>query len=1309
MVSKKKINKTNKSSTMKSQKKCKQCKTPEKPGLQMYRMFKTGSTYCKQCWITIDPGKTSSKKRKKIDCKEIKLCSVLVCDLFEMNSRNEEEFTMEKNEKENTTFKATFTVETKKNDKRPTKTPIIQDEHDLAETKTTKSKEKTETTRRNKKDSELSIEEKVVEKATRNRRHKESEQSIQEEIDTKPTRTRRRKESEQSIQEETELKSSRRGRTRKVSEQSANDESAVKPTRSARSRKNSEQSVQENLIARSVRSTRKRKESEKSLEDKAVEGESVEKTKTRHRKASEQSLLEDVEVNVDADSDSGPASKKLKKSMLKQSSSSKEISQNSYIEGTTKRKRGRSSSVESNSSIRKSARNAKKLVQDLEEIVEIDDETEISKSQTEKVSTIIDVPSKKLKLDKTALGAEHSDAESNASETNIPSLKNYSIEGSTTATTIGTSLRKNYLKLGGNEKVIDTSESEEIDVLKSTDEDTLEAENNEKETQKSDYASSAKDKLENNDPKEQTASKSLVENLLEQNVPEETDDYYTAESTSNKELEKTEESNVILKEPSKEPVEKDTLTEGGTAGEAETEPEKMNVVDTELNTNKQDDVIETASKSSSRRSSLNSSLNSSKSRKSRSVGKKTFKKGEKNDGIVIYDSSDSEVTNHEEPVVTTYTCRVCDKLFDNKFVGLQHELTHMKCLEIKLHKVNKPEKIELIDSDVEIEDSEPDSTNQTENANENDDNDEMSDVKKKEEEMSNENEVTNEKQESFNEGETMKESKSEEPVKEKIEISHKESTSPKNQKKTEELLEKKTRKENDSSIENDVSDVEKVETEESNSRRTRSRRVSKKTEEQSPKKARSRRKTAADDKETEKNVSQAVESDSENIVETGELQETLAAESDVPNQNQSTTSASINVVESNEVLCLSDTENNIQETDQKRRDEIEIFNLTEAGEKENDSEVVQFTEDKEDSEIEETHDMLDKNHEVPECEIIGNNEDVEIAAPIVDEDGESRDVVDVELEASRQAEDSEIEITEVEEDAQIISAPAETGCEQIDLTENDESESAGNKPEDNVIEIEEVGDSSGNIHIDENTGDSVSEINVISAEDACAENESGNPAQNDTVGSNHDENDTTESTEDELGQASLDELLQRKGLQIVDEIPDSVTEGDESEKELNESSERKSTSNKNLNVTTDCEIQLKMSESECTEILETSSKTKQKDANDGIVGECQIIQDVDVVEEVVSNDENNGDVEEVEVESNGNCLNVAMTEKNKVFNDPQFPKTTDITYEQNLQTEPISDDETDLQTDKLQNSNRMARNSHDMPSLDPICEDTDDY
>ncbi|XP_058798638.1 cingulin-like [Phymastichus coffea] len=1223
MANKKKVSKKSKSSQ--SSAKCGQCKTAFSNSIDTYRLFKTGKTLCKQCWLSTDFNKaTTSKKRKKtqVNYPTTKLCSIVLKDLY--RSTNDSEYTIIEDKKGNIIFKVTGDeishVQHKESDNRVMtvdKSPKFKARQRKESEKSLDNENVTDelfSTTRQRKDSEQSKYEKKDEPSISKERKDSEKSEDKEDISVKFSRTTRvSKDSEHNEEEEVSVKSCRTTRHRKDSEQSIQENIEVKSTRATRQRKDSDQSVQEIAESRPIRSARRRKESEQSVQ------EDYEKKPTRSRsrknselsvqsiqsievkpsrRDSEKSEQEEVQIDIDVDSDEGPSTKRAKKSSAKSESTTKSKVQNTT---TVKRKRGRSSSIESIDSRRMSTRNVKKHTQALEEIIEIDDDV----SDTDKVEKELTRPKRSRKAN-TALHDERSDTELHKVESNKsspmsskePTPERQPLSPSrkeTDDSTNVTEIQTNVLR----SKEFESSESEEIDILKSTDEESKHDESLDKGNGSKaisdieiDSEHDVADKLV--EKVEDSVSKCIENSQLNDEINEDAQSNVSFRSIDQDEPETIEEN---TKEKS---VEKDVIKaeENDDDNDASMSKNKSDVDDQDMS----DDGKE--NKVASKKRSLKKNA-----RKSKSITGKKSEKCKMKD--IVSDVSDSEQTKFiDEPIVITYTCNVCEQIFDKKYDGLLHEITHAKYLKVLLEKVIVPERRKSNVSDGVDEKMDVDEDTEVVNEVENDEDVEKTDK----------TEVLNKEKENEN-----------------IEIAEVNDKEPGN---NDDLDRIDTVNEDDEL--DKVTDHNESETEvtpNSRGRRAFRRHSSKVSDEKRQKKTRGRRKTATNIPESEVTTA-VIEAEPDKIAEA--VQETLndMAELHERIQEESTSKNQ----EEDEVMIENQKENkNItdKEPEVVSNDEAEVETVEQEVESGSETEVTAMQNaDIREQEIE-THDIADdSSRDEVICESNTESRDAEPEEPehpVVNLDDEaSRDVVDVESEAKKRSEESEIEITEVEDveaEDETVMPDEVVECEQVDLTERDNIEDASkadNDDDDNDIE-EIIQEPDRNVNEDDNTVDSVTEINVTTAAEPTVENDAENPKPND---------DTDNTTEDEaLAQESLEDLLQRKGLQVVDEFAESVTDGeDESEKELHVSSEKENTPLKKSQ--TNNELEIKISDTECTEILEiTNNKTNKM----SVVGEVQITQDVDVVEEVVNDDDDvqpqNDVVEEVEVESNNVSFN----------------------------------------------------------------------
>ncbi|XP_032665436.1 MATH and LRR domain-containing protein PFE0570w-like [Odontomachus brunneus] len=88
-------NSVKKSNTTKSQnnaklkrRSCDQCNNVVENGMDMYRLYHTGQTVCRNCWITTDPNKGRSRRNSNNRSMETKLCTVYLKDVLNVGSHN---------------------------------------------------------------------------------------------------------------------------------------------------------------------------------------------------------------------------------------------------------------------------------------------------------------------------------------------------------------------------------------------------------------------------------------------------------------------------------------------------------------------------------------------------------------------------------------------------------------------------------------------------------------------------------------------------------------------------------------------------------------------------------------------------------------------------------------------------------------------------------------------------------------------------------------------------------------------------------------------------------------------------------------------------------------------------------------------------------------------------------------------------------------------------------------------------------------------------------------------------------------------
>ncbi|XP_014207526.1 myosin-3 [Copidosoma floridanum] len=1265
----KKKNKSNKSTVSKSQQNCKQCKISLKDK-SSYRFHRTEIIVCKECWLTTDPIKTQTKNRKQVNYPSTTQCSVLLKDLYLLQEKefiikdeeNEAKFIVISSSVDKKTFRSPAS---KKIDEEKKNTTFEESDEEIFEVKKSRSRSKVTKGKPKKKGSSNKSNSKAKsrQKGESDSEHVEEQGGEEEEEESpKPARnTRMKKNIDQNIQEVMESRSTKKSRRRKDSELSMESED-TQPSRSIKNKKS--------LEGRSIRATRKRKESEQSVQEeeiKLVKSSRSRKnselsdistaesksTRTRRRIDSELSVHEESEIEVDNDSDSGPVLKKAKQSGSKSVKKTVLKSKNNQ----NSRKRGRSSSVESTGSIRKSARNARKnIVNDLDEIIEVDDDDVLPpRTEKEDLSESEDFSkTKKQRVQEMHSDGDHSEIEDQFKKSTPSSSKE------STPTSKSSPKQKRNRKelltktrvteiLTVSEKPSDNSESEEIDVLKSTDEETKDDEND----RKIKRASFEKKTVDiDNDLEGDAASDEDIQALVGQKIDSESiveklNEGEIIKSAEN-DVPKTMDENVSIGDKSDK---KDSaLSDREEDEEKETDFSRNETKEDENEGNESDTSKKSSRASSSRRSSLNLTRQSKQNKKS--GGKKKSPKSAKSKNNIIIDGSDNESTvstpkaNQDiQPVDKSYTCTVCSMVYESRLTGIEHELTHMKVLQLKLERVVVPKKVDeelRISSEREIPE---------ENGKENG---EM----EVDEELEEKNEGNQDKGEKMLVGEEEKEL-----IDEDVEMVEKDDV-------IENDTEKITGKEDEEVIENDVSKKSKmtndVSSDDESERETKSQRSTRQSkqmvgkDDEKPKGRRS--KAVEDDSESEKEA----ESHSDKIAEA--VQETLndIAELHEKPQDKSKETEEEEPAESDKAqgeLANEERENESETEEEKTeiRNEKTLNNDEERDENEQNQETVAESpvemdnenNDEEEDEVVETENVRrevpNESDEIIECDTIDEDKDEDVecieATPVVDVDESSKDidesskdVVDAEKEAEKRQVDNEIEITEIDDGDQDEDEPIETmQCENIDLTENDGCEELKDDHGDDD-EIEEVVDSSKITQDDENTVDSITEINVNASEEPDRENNDGNTKKSGTD-NNEDEENMTED-EEALEEHTLEELLQRKGLQVVDELG-SVTDGDEeSEKETNTSMEKENCSGK------DGQHEIKISESECTDVSEirnNKSSSKQKDNGDGTLDECQIIQDVDVVEEVVNTNEQQQteEVQEDEVENNVS-LNIAL-------------------------------------------------------------------
>ncbi|KAG7207958.1 hypothetical protein KM043_009542 [Ampulex compressa] len=84
---------------------CDKCHNEVKNGEDMYRLYRTGLTVCKICWITMDPNKRIHRKRPKFNSKKIKLCSVFLKDILtDATYKKEKVYRIEQDDQGNKVF-----------------------------------------------------------------------------------------------------------------------------------------------------------------------------------------------------------------------------------------------------------------------------------------------------------------------------------------------------------------------------------------------------------------------------------------------------------------------------------------------------------------------------------------------------------------------------------------------------------------------------------------------------------------------------------------------------------------------------------------------------------------------------------------------------------------------------------------------------------------------------------------------------------------------------------------------------------------------------------------------------------------------------------------------------------------------------------------------------------------------------------------------------------------------------------------------------------------------------------------------------
>ncbi|KAL7303159.1 hypothetical protein TKK_0004365 [Trichogramma kaykai] len=365
-----------------------------------------------------------------------------------------------------------------------------------------------------------------------------------------------------------------------------------------------------------LRSTRTKRRPH-SLELKKIESSSQRKGKTEtakqkkpdspaeNKKSQNKRNFGSIEVDSDIHSDVLP-SKRLRKSTnlsLPQTQKSSTTSPRSSRRSV--RKRERNDSLDSSSSSRKSSRTQRKQnYREIEEVIDIVDDSNDEKQEDLNSNDSPNQDKENFKRPR------YNRIASNDSDSSI-----VSDSGKTSC--------KLSAKVSKGKKMV-TSESEEIDILKATDDETRDVVN---ETNKFDTT-------------------------IEMDTTK-TDDDDNNVTNTNDESDVIENSNEKDKENSKR---------GKT------------------------------SRRSSRQSSIASSTQSSR-RSSRKLKSASIKVVE---SIEISDTD--EANSVKEETEQSYTCKICDKVYENKIFGLQHELTHM---EIKLHQVKIPEIKLRSDSDAD--------------------------------------------------------------------------------------------------------------------------------------------------------------------------------------------------------------------------------------------------------------------------------------------------------------------------------------------------------------------------------------------------------------------------------------------------------------------------------------------------------------------------------------------------------------------------------------------------------------------------------
>ncbi|XP_014229519.1 protein PFC0760c-like [Trichogramma pretiosum] len=367
-----------------------------------------------------------------------------------------------------------------------------------------------------------------------------------------------------------------------------------------------------------LRSTRAKRRPH-SLELKEIESSSQRKGKTEtakqkkpdspaeNKKSQNKRNYGSIEVDSDVHSDVLP-SKRLRKSTnlsLLQTQKSSTTSPRSSRRSV--RKREHNDSLDSSSSSRKSSRTQRKQnYREIEEVIDIEDDSNDEKQEDLNSN---DSPNQDKENFKRPRYNRIASSDSDSSKV--------SDSGKTSC--------KSSAKVSKRKKMV-TSESEEIDILKATDDETRDVVN---ETNKFD---------------------TTIE--MDTTKTDDDDDDNNVTNT-NDESDVFENSNVKDKENSKR---------GKT------------------------------SRRSSRQSSIASSTQSSR-RSSRKLKSASIKVVE---SIEISDTD--EANSVKEETEQSYTCKICDKVYENKIFGLQHELTHM---EIKLRQVKISEIKLRSDSDAD--------------------------------------------------------------------------------------------------------------------------------------------------------------------------------------------------------------------------------------------------------------------------------------------------------------------------------------------------------------------------------------------------------------------------------------------------------------------------------------------------------------------------------------------------------------------------------------------------------------------------------